>query len=658
MTTVLSNLPLPKAGRFLRRPDFFGRTKSIDEVDVTLKYYDPEETETPTAADKEEADLRDFNTALRVLVDVFPHVEPQVFREMLLSLSKESRLQVVTEHLLRDGSKFIQGRYRKKDDKDKTSTAGSLSKNDTFRSEEYKKAVKLAFYQEFKSVSHSSVRAVLAEHNYSYTLARPTLQQIHSKSWRYTLTSLWSRKRASTTDAQAHPLIEWLPDLTGNGTVQPCLLRTKSLELNQEIYTAYIAPVLNARKEELLRQDQDLAHQLNETEAEEAQALFDCECCYTPTTFEQLSTCDHENHYICFRCIRHAVNEALFGQGWTRSIDTEKASLRCLAPALDECHGSIPSHLLQRALETQKDDDQTWEKLNERLSTEALIKSQLPLLRCPFCSYAETDELPDLRIRDPIAVIFQISHIPHDFWSILSLLALLTIYPILYPILPILILLILTLNNPISTRLRQSQSRILHKRRGLRFICQSPTCARPSCTNCLSPWQDPHTCHATTLQSLRQAIESATTASIKRVCPKCNLSFVKASGCNKLVCNCGYVMCYVCRQEIGAREGYAHFCQHFRERPGARCRECEKCDLYVAEDEDGVIRKAARRAEAEWMEKEALKTAGAGGSGGLQERDRARYGVVVKDVLRGRGGQAKRWDWDDVIDLVMEAVLA
>lgn len=32
-----------------------------------------------------------------------------------------------------------------------------------------------------------------------------------------------------------------------------------------------------------------------------------------------------------------------------------------------------------------------------------------------------------------------------------------------------------------------------------------------------------------------------------------------------MVCRCGAVQCYVCRAEIGEREGYGHYCQHFRD---------------------------------------------------------------------------------------------
>lgn len=53
-------------------------------------------------------------------------------------------------------------------------------------------------------------------------------------------------------------------------------------------------------------------------------------------------------------------------------------------------------------------------------------------------------------------------------------------------------------------------------------------------------------------------------------------------------------------------EGYRHFCEHFRINPGSRCTECTKCDLYQAEDEDSVARRAGERAEREWRVRQGI----------------------------------------------------
>ena len=105
-------------------------------------------------------------------------------------------------------------------------------------------------------------------------------------------------------------------------------------------------------------------------------------------------------------------------------------------------------------------------------------------------------------------------------------------------------------------------------------------------------------------------------------------------------------MCYVCRHEIGAREGYAHFCQHFRARPGTRCDECDRCDLYRDDDDEAVILRAAKSAEREWLATHAVE-AGQG---------RERLDGVVREVVQGKSRPGN--EWDRVVQAFLEAVVA
>lgn len=643
---MILSISMPKGG-LLRRPDFLRSRQSDDAMTARAKKPLDLDQVLGEIEEEQESDLKDLNTALGALVDIFPDVQPDVFREMLLSLSNESRLEVVTDHLLRNGAQYIQGRYRKKASDAETGHPRHiepLPKDDTFRSNKYKRAVKDMLYLEFRSLSHSSIRAVLAEHNHSYALARPTLQHLSSRSWRATISTFFTRKRPFTADPVSNPYVEWLPNPLEPLNLLPYLKRTGCPELDQELYRVYIAPVLTRQNQERLDRDQALAYQLNETEAEDAEALFDCECCFTGYPFEYISTCDsHAGHFICFRCIKLAVTEALYGQGWARNIDLAKSSLRCLAPSVPECQGCINPGLIQRALCTEKDGVTSWQKLQERVISENLTNSQLPLLRCLSCPYAELDEPISLRLRDPMALTAHLVHMPMDPLKSLIALLFIFVYPIVWIMLYPLLILVAMIDKAASARIQASRTRTVRRRRGLKFTCQSPTCGKSSCTNCDSPWSDPHACNEASLQSLRQAIEAATTSSIKRTCPKCNLSFVKSSGCNKLVCNCGYTMCYVCRQEIG-REGYSHFCQHFRE-AGGRCSECDRCDLYIVEDEEGTIRRAAVQAEKDWLERE-----------GKSKDTDDKLGAVVNDVLANATG-GKRCDYDAWLDFFMGIVL-
>lgn len=611
--------------------------------------------------DGDEPNLRDLNASLQALADIFPDVQPDVFREMLSSFSEESRLQVITETLLKHGHKWVRGRYRmpaeqqeqretahkykyKKVDHPKDTRGIPLAPEEKFRSKQYKEAAKEALYHEFKGLAHSTIKAVLAEYNWSYTQARPTLLDLSSKSWRSSITNFLMRRKAPS--ANDHPLIVWTPaDAKTHRRSTPLLLKTKCDELNKELYQSLVVPELEKQRQEQLQQDFELALKWNEELAEEDGEMYDCECCFIPNTLQQMSTCHAHGHYICFRCIRHAINAALYDQGWARNIDTELCTLKCIAPMTDgveSCSGCIPISLVERALLEEKDGEDTLTKLNERFASDALIKSQLPLIRCPFCPYAELDNLalPDtnlfanLRLKPRPFLYASLAFVPifeilcHRVLQILFLCAI-----FLYTTLAILF------RFSISSSFQFALRRIHLKRRGLRFQCLSPACSRASCLACAAPWHDPHTCFSSQLTSLRLTLERATTEAVKRTCPQCNLGFVKSEGCNKLVCLCGYSMCYVCRQGL-AEQGYQHFCQHFRERPGEVCRECRKCDLYRVEDEERVLRRAKENAEAEWWEKQ--------GEG---------VGDGLKAEIGKEKGRGKRRDWEAWMEGVLDSVL-
>ncbi|KAF2684627.1 hypothetical protein K458DRAFT_418195 [Lentithecium fluviatile CBS 122367] len=620
-------------------------------------------------------DLRELNACLQTLTDIFPDVQPEVFREMLSSFSPESRVQVVTEQLLKHSEKWVAGRYRmpaeqeeqrlvarkykyRNVDAQKDTRGAPLAREDKFRSASYKEAAKEALYQEFKGLSHSTIKAVLAEYNWSYTQARPTLLVLSSKSWRTSIANFLMRRKAPS--AQDHPLVMWLaPDAKTCRARKPLLVKTSSRELDRELYDTLIVPEMEKQRREQIHKDRELALQWNEEEAEREDEMYDCECCFIPNTLQQMSACNGDGHYICFRCIRHATNAALYDQGWAQNINTELCTLKCIAPmtdGVDDCPGCISFPFVERALLEEKDGADTLQKLSERFSSDALQKSQYPVVHCPFCSYAEVDDLAlpgtnlfaALRLRPRPFILasvpllellcFQVARVALSlFLLFLSFIVILNC-ALPHP---------LTLFSPIHSALR----RIHLKRRGLRFQCLSPTCGRASCLSCSTPWHDPHSCYSSQLTSLRLTLERATTDAVKRTCPQCNLGFVKSEGCNKLVCLCGYSMCYVCREGLG-RQGYSHFCQHFRTRPGEACTECEKCDLYRVESEERAVKRARENAEREWWEAQ-----GEGGKVGVGLKTE----IGKKGIKRGVGGGMAWWgrwsEWDAWVEKVVEAVV-
>ena len=570
----------------------------------------------------EEQTLAEMNKSLDTLADVFPYVHPDVFREMLSMFDGDSRLDVVTDQLLRHREKWVRGRWRTIDAMTATDTASRegypspLVAEDQFRRSSYKRAARALLSQEFSKLSKSTLEAVMAEHNYSYTLSRPALQQISVKSWRNSISTFFSKLRNLGLDEpEKHPLLVWSKRPAEAMLGPPTVRTTGDVELDREIYRMVLRPVLEQLSADQEAKDWQLAMELNEIEAVNADALHECQCCFSDAAFEQMASCTASGHMICLRCLHHAVSEALFGQTWGCNIDPKRGQVVCLAPTLEEsCAGYIPRELVRRAVLQNKGGASTWLKFESRLAEDALIEASVPLVRCPFCLYAEVDD-----------IYFPPHGIQHRITTAsLASTALLLITANFLPLMAIygcLHYFSLIKNLPaLSTVVSNSLNRqARHKYLSRRFQCRSPTCGVSSCLDCLKHWRDPHVCHESATTSLRTTIEAARTAALKRTCPRCALGFVKESGCNKMTCVCGYTMCYVCRQGLGrdeGGEGYSHFCQHFRP-AGGRCRDCDKCDLYKGDDDEGLIKVAGEKAEKEWREREGM--VGVKGLGGRQD---------------------------------------
>lgn len=646
------------------------------------------------AASEEDIDLSELNNSLNALAAIFPDVRPEVFREMLQSFGEQSRLHVVAEQLLKHKAEWVKGRWRVPTTSaavavlsvepdsaagGRGSVAGRARKEEElvpaeerFRSESYKAAARVALYQEFRGLSRNTVDAVLAEHNYFYTAARPTLVDIAAKSWRMSFSAFFFRRKRSTDmGLEKHPMILW--DRPNEGDARPVLKETGCKELDDELHRTLLEPLLRRRLEEQEAAGRETALQLNEEQAEQAEALYECECCFSDTTFEQMATCDTGSHVICFRCIRHAVSEALFGQGWGRNIDHERGQVKCLAPTLETgCDGCLPQALTHRAVEEAKGGTETRRKLDDRLAEEALLKSRAKLVRCPFCAYAEIDDL----YLPPTQRHYRFRR------RRLVLLLLLLLLPIFLPIIILLALLLppLHLRHLLTTALTTHLTRT---HRPPKFTCRHHLCGRASCLLCTKPWTDIHVCAEPPYAlDLRTTVEAARTAALKRTCPRCALAFIKASGCNKLTCLCGYQMCYVCRRGLngvgragrwgrerdaeGEGEGYSHFCDHFRVN-GGRCDRCDRCDLYKGEDEDVVVRRAGERAEREWRVREGMVGLRVDGTVGVRNAGGGgKVGGVGMVGMEGEGERWWEWAWvawvkgwsvQGIVDCVVDAVL-
>ncbi|KAJ4516407.1 hypothetical protein HRR83_001736 [Exophiala dermatitidis] len=590
-----------------------------------------------------------LNKDLLVLAEFFPDVKVEVLRELLLRFDGDSRLPICTEQLYKYKSEWAKGRLnvppRGQDE--------PIPAHELFRTKQYVDAVKWAVSREFAGLSRSAVEAVLAEVNFSYTDARPILQGLASKSWKVTFTSIFRRKGGQ--DSVPPSLL----DRTRADPQHPKLLASGSEELDKELAALFKQHVVQGRPKGHETDDLELAQALNQREAEEAGTLFECQVCYNEVAFEDAAMCTQSEHTICLECVRRTVHEAIFGQGWAKSVDVEHGTLKCLAAAsaTDTCDGRIAQDLVRRAVLRERSGSETWTRFEDRLAEHNLQQSGLPLLRCPFCSYAEVEQIYDRdtaasartltwRLRRPSNV---------DTFTFILLLELLP------ALLLLLIPPIILFPNYFATLFYTALAHLALSKRTTRFVCKRPRCGRKSCLKCFKAWHDPHVCHEPLIVSLRTTVEAARTAAVKRTCPRCGTSFVKSSGCNKLTCVCGYSMCYLCRKNIGKAggggaggaagggfegEGYRHFCEHFRPLPGMKCTECDKCDLYQAEDEDLQVLRAGEEAERLWREREGMV-----GVKGLEDAVGNLAGEENSLWKRVRDG---RWTVQGVVDAVVE----
>ena len=91
------------------------------------------------------------------------------------------------------------------------------------------------------------------------------------------------------------------------------------------------------------------------------------------------------------------------------------------------------------------------------------------------------------------------------------------------------------------------------------FVCQHPECSKQSCRLCKDIAHPNLRCDQVEKDAeveKRTYIENKMTEALIRVCYKCQKPFIKQDGCNKMQCECGAIMCYLCRKPV---QGYNHF---------------------------------------------------------------------------------------------------
>lgn len=119
------------------------------------------------------------------------------------------------------------------------------------------------------------------------------------------------------------------------------------------------------------------------------------------------------------------------------------------------------------------------------------------------------------------------------------------------------------------------------------FECLNADCKIKSCRKCKKRSHLPQSCEEAAeneVVSLRSKIANEMSDALVRECPSCHKRFVKESGCNKMLCSCGTIICYLCRSVI---TGYDHF-----NKPGSIC----KLHTDTNQDHEFEVEKAKKNA--------------------------------------------------------------
>lgn len=88
------------------------------------------------------------------------------------------------------------------------------------------------------------------------------------------------------------------------------------------------------------------------------------------------------------------------------------------------------------------------------------------------------------------------------------------------------------------------------------FKCLNPECMKESCRLCKELNHVPLRCYEERSEKARLVLEEKMTEALVRKCYRCSKPYFKVDGCNKIVCQCGAMMCYICDTAI---RGYDHF---------------------------------------------------------------------------------------------------
>ncbi|KAG0180768.1 hypothetical protein DFQ28_006057 [Apophysomyces sp. BC1034] len=488
-------------------------------------------------------DIQQMNYALRVLAtELFPDCHIAYLREQLLQYD-HSHIEQVTEAVV-----AVPGPERL--------TWGKIDRSDFIRDETYKADALAQLTLDYPQIWKSSLRAVLAENNWDYLNSHAQLADMGSGGF-------WNSIR--------NFFLHWTFSRRGSTSSSSSSSSSETHELSDPDLIDEISQLWRRKAEAQSGEDEKMAHQINEAEYTVCEQLITCLCCYGDYTFEQLAFCSEGDHAFCHSCIRRFITEGLFGQGALRGA----ARIGCIS--FSGCRGCLPPRMLQHVL-----PQDLWMAYETSVFEENLKQTPGSIVQCAGCSYSEIDEStrPFAEALERVEPLLRITR-----WMMVVATIVFSFFDLPFAFVIALHCFVLS-QWDLRRDLQTVYDRIVRERRGNAFQCRNPACNKLTCLQCMRTIRGLHKCWEKEQDGLRLYVEKAMADAVKRTCPMCNLSFQKSDGCNKIVCRC---------------ESYSHFCDHFRDVPGAPCDKCKKCDLYKTDPEDEAVQKAAARARKEYL---------------------------------------------------------
>jgi len=359
-----------------------------------------------------------------------------------------------------------------------------------------------------------------------------------------------------------------------------------------------------ARELRFIQQAEDFeyARKVNTREYIRLRELIECNCCYGEFAYEDLRPCSEGSHLFCLRCLESHFVSLTTGSYGLKVTLKHAQSPKCFS--CDLCEGVIAREYWPA---------KQVEAIDEFLKTHNL-SGQLgpgraaPLL-CPFCG----DQVRNSRscwqvlIDQPRVLFLILSLIYVICWRLVS--------QHMFGFLELLFVILLwacsfTKYRAIVQPTIRATEEFFRKLRATPadppdfMRCVNPQCSVAVCGSCQGEADINHQCFEdvpdeASIELFQSYVSSAMNTVAVRICPKCLLQFQKADGCNRIQCQCGYEMCYLCRQQVS---DYRHFCVHFRATAGEKCKECQKCELWKVDD-DPKVAESARQAAILYVQK-------------------------------------------------------